>query len=115
MRHKLLSLSAAILAGALSLIAVHAYAQESPSGRTCIQPLERGDPFQSETNPSRLSAIASECGRVALAERGVRSARAHFYSGRAYGATSNVLEATRHLLIAVNAGPLFGAEFEREQ
>ncbi|MGE3141786.1 MAG: hypothetical protein AB7L65_00555 [Hyphomonadaceae bacterium] len=112
MKHWLVALVAAVLVGAASHTG--AAAQQGASSRTCVQPLERGDPFAAETDRARLNAILQECGRAATGERGERAAIARFYAGRAASALGLYNDAIRNLLAAVSVGPDF-PNFAREQ
>lgn len=102
--------------GLLSLIVVAAACSlagsELAMSQTGVRNFVAGDcvrPLSETPTPDQatLESVASWCEAAGNRERGVRAARARFYSGRAYRGTNNIDAAVRQLRSALDTGHAF--------
>jgi tetratricopeptide (TPR) repeat protein len=106
----------ALGAAALTVMASGtAMAQSRPPSGACTRELARSQLENWNPDPYAQLSLAETCRSVSLSTRGIESARARFYAGRAYNRANRPEDAVSQLEIAVNAAKDFeGDRFARE-
>ena len=107
--------ASAVFVGVLGLSVTEIEAQGNIRSDQCTRELSRSTLESVDAaDVAYQNAVATTCGNVGATARGIQAARARFYSGRAYSRIGSNDEAIRQLVIAVNSGQDFGAQFGRE-